>query len=155
MHASTVGHRGQIAQPGDRQRTSTTDNQSQRQRDCAGPGELREPVFIDEAIVQMCRDELDAVNLCIDLSRMSDETLCERLGIDKGHWSRMRKGRAHFPTAKRIALMQLAGNWAPLQYELGISGVGRKLQAMWAAAAQEKRQGGEPRWQGCIGGAAA
>src|SRR5205814_2173280 len=98
---------------------STIRNESQRgQRDCGGVGEMKEPVFIDLALVRMCRDELDAVNLCIDLSRMSDEALCAKLGIDKGHFSRIRKGRAHFPTSKRIELMWLAGNWPPLQYEL-------------------------------------
>jgi transcriptional regulator with XRE-family HTH domain len=102
-------------------------------------------VFVDERIVRMCRDELDAVNLCIDLSRMSDETLCDRLGIDKGHWSRIRKGRAHFPTAKRIALMRLAGNWAPIQYELGISGVGRRLHDTWKAAQAQSQGAGQ--WQ--------
>jgi len=103
----------------DSQRPSTTGNQCQRgQRDVGGVALMKEPVFIDPSIVRMCKDELDAVNLCIDLSRLSDETLCRELGIDKGHFSRMRKGRAHFPTAKRVKLMWLAGNWAPMQYEL-------------------------------------
>jgi hypothetical protein len=132
MHAATLRQRGAIANIRDSQPASTTDHQTQdQQRDCGGVAEFADPVFVEERIVQMCRDELDAVNLCIDMSRMSDETLCSRLGIDKGHWSRMRKGRAHFPTAKRIALMQLAGNWAPIQFELGVSGVGAALFKMW------------------------
>lgn len=88
------------------------------------------PVFVDDALVRMCRDELDALNLCIDLSRMSDEVICERLGVDKGHWSRIRKGRAHFPTAKRIELMWLAGNWVPIQYELIRTPVGQHFKDM-------------------------
>lgn len=108
-----------VFQPGDSQPKSTTGNQCQRgQRDMGGLAPLKEPVFIDLALVRMCRDELDAINLCIDLSRLPDEVLAERLGIDKGHFCRIRKGRAHFPTPKRIALMWLAGNWAPLQYEV-------------------------------------
>lgn len=144
MHAAIVGRERPHSKLGDSQSASTTVNHPQ-QRDCGGVGELAEPVFVDEQIVRMCRDELDAVNLCIDLSRMSDETLCERLGIDKGHWSRIRKGRAHFPTSKRIALMRLAGNWAPIQYELGISGVGRRLHEGWKAAQAQRQDGGQ--WQ--------
>lgn len=92
---------------------------------------MRDPILVDEKILRMCHDELDAVNLCIDMSRMSDEALCERLGIDKGHFSRIRKGRAHFPTRKRLALMQLAGNYAPLQYELCRTPIISQLRAKW------------------------
>jgi hypothetical protein len=93
---------------GDRQRGSTELNEPQPERDFGGVAEVREPVFIDLALVRMCKDELDAINLC---------------GIDKGHWSRIRKGMAHFPTKQRLNLMRLAGNWVPLQYELDRSRV--------------------------------
>lgn len=117
---------------GDSQPTSTNGNDTQRgQRDMGGVAELKEPVFIDPSIVRMCKDELDAANLCIDLSRLSDETLCRELGIDKGHFSRMRKGRAHFPTSKRIKLMWLAGNWAPLQYEMYRTPALGRIQEQW------------------------
>lgn len=118
----------------DSQPRSTAGNDTQRgQRDVGGVQQVKEPVFIDPQIIKMCKDELDAVNLCIDLSRMSDEALCARLSIDKGHFSRMRKGRAHFPTAKRIELMWLAGNWAPLQYELYRTPVLARLKEQWEA----------------------
>jgi hypothetical protein len=129
----SISARGSLRKVEDRQPPSTIDNETQPHRDLAGPGEVAPPVMVDMARVRMCRDELDAVNLCIDLSRMSDETLCRLLGIDKGHWSRMRKGRAHFPTAKRIALMELAGNWAPLQYELCRTPLIRQLRDEWEA----------------------
>jgi hypothetical protein len=134
----SMSYRGQIANVVDRQPESTEVQHPQPERDIAGVGPMADPVFIEDRIVAMCRDELDAINLCIDLSRMSDETLCSQLGIDKGHWSRMRKGRAHFPTAKRIALMRLAGNWAPIQYELGKSGVSKALHGMWKARRDEE-----------------
>jgi hypothetical protein len=119
---------------GDRQRSSSTDNHSQPpQRDFGGVAEMPEPVLVDMALIKMCRDELDAVNLCIDMSRMSDEALCLKLGVDKGHWSRIRKGRAHFPTSKRLELMVLAGNWAPIQYELFRTPVVRLLREKWEA----------------------
>jgi hypothetical protein len=106
-------------QMGDRQPRSTDVNEQQPvQRDIGGVYELPAPVFIDWRLIDMCTDELDAVNLCIDCSRQKDEWLAKKLDIDKGHWCRMRKRSAHFPTAKRLALMQLCGNWAPLQFEM-------------------------------------
>ena len=65
----------------------------------------------------MCKSELEALNLCMNLSNMSDEAIRDHLGIDKGHFSRIRKGRGNFPPNKRVALMQLCGNLAPVQYE--------------------------------------
>lgn len=88
-----------------------------RQKEIPILSETSAPVEVESWLVESCKDELHAVNRCIDLSRMSDEYLCGALGIDKGHWSRIRKGRAHFPTRKRLALMSLAGNLLPLQYE--------------------------------------
>jgi len=132
---STNGNDGQPTRGNDRQRG---------QRDFGGVAEMPEPVFIDMALVRMCKDELDAVNLCIDLSRMSDEALCGKLGIDKGHFSRMRKGRAHFPTAKRLALMWLAGNWAPIQYEIDRTPILDRLKQQMSVA----RNDGFSAWQG-------
>lgn len=100
---------------GDSQPASTKVNHSQREMPFLA--ELPAPKDIDSQLIRACQNELDAVNLCIDLSRMADEVICERLGIDKGHFSRIRKGRAHFPTSKRLALMYLCGNRAPIQYE--------------------------------------
>ena len=67
--------------------------------------------------IKACKDELAALNLCMNLSNLSDEAIRDTLGIDKGHFSRLRKGRGNFPAQKRIALMQLCGNRAPVQYE--------------------------------------
>lgn len=70
-----------------------------------------------DELVGHCKSGHEAVQLCVQLSHFSHEAICERLGIDKGHWSRIMQGRAHFPTDKRVALMRLCGNRAPLQYE--------------------------------------
>lgn len=129
MHVS-IREQGPPFKVGDRQPPSTELNESQRgQRDIGGVAQVREPVFIDLALVRMCKDELDAINLCIDLSHQKDEFLCRQLGIDKGHWSRIRKGMAHFPTKRRLELMRLAGNWVPLQYELDRSRILDRLKA--------------------------
>lgn len=78
---------------------------------------MRTPQEVPHAFIQSCRSELDALNLCMNLSGLSDEAIRDTLIIDKGHFSRIRKGRGNFPPNKRIALMELCGNRAPLQYE--------------------------------------
>lgn len=73
-------------------------------------------------LVRMCEDELDAIRLCIQLSRFTHEYIGKELSIDKGHFSRIMQGQAGFPTHKRLALMRLCGNRAPIQYEAMQSG---------------------------------
>lgn len=75
---------------------------------------------VDDApteFVARCKNEIDAINLCINLSGLSDETIWDSLSIDKGHFSRLRKGRGNFPSNKRLALMSICGNRAPVQFE--------------------------------------
>jgi hypothetical protein len=91
------------------------DNYSQREM--AFLTEARRAVDVPIEFVKACKDELAALNLCINLSNLSDETIREKLGIDKGHFSRMRKGRGNFPANKRLHLMALCGNRAPVQFE--------------------------------------
>lgn len=64
-----------------------------------------------------CKDEIAAINLCINLSGLSDEAIYTALSIDKGHFSRLRKGRGNFPSTKRLDLMAICGNRAPTQFE--------------------------------------
>jgi len=85
-------------------------------------GEMRRPVDVPIEFVRACKSELAALNLCINLSNHSDETIREALGIDKGHFSRMRKGRGNFPANKRVDLMRICGNRAPVQYEAEMLG---------------------------------
>ena len=59
---------------------------------------------------------LDSIHLCIHLSRKKNYALCDELGIDRGHWTRMMQGAAHFPPNKLHDLMSLCGNFAPLQW---------------------------------------
>lgn len=90
-------------------------NHQQREIPCMSV--MRSPVEVNPAFVAGCRNELDALNLCMNLSGLSDETIRDALVIDKGHFSRIRKGRGNFPPNKRVALMELCGNRAPVQYE--------------------------------------
>lgn len=80
-------------------------------------GEARQPSLVPCDLIGRCADEHEAVLLCVHLSKLSNETICGALGIDKGHWSRMMQGRASLPSRKRLELMRLCGNLAPIQFE--------------------------------------
>lgn len=83
---------------------------------------LPAPKLVDDQLIAMCKNRLDAIRLCAQLSSMSHETIAETLGIDKGHWSRMMQGKANFPDAKSVEFMQVCGNLAPMQYEARATG---------------------------------
>jgi hypothetical protein len=88
-----------------------------RQREIRILSEARKPEEVPMEFIKACNSELEALNLCMNLSNLSDEAIRDHLGIDKGHFSRIRKGRGNFPPNKRVALMELCGNLAPIQYE--------------------------------------
>ena len=68
-------------------------------------------------LVAAFRHRLDAIRLCVQLSRLPLSRVCDEMGIDPGHMTRIMQGRAHFPDAKSCDLMRLCGNIAPMQYE--------------------------------------
>lgn len=76
----------------------------------------RRPAQVDVPleIVMRCKDELAAINLCVEMSGLDDKEVHMSLGIDAAQWSRIRKGDAHFPPRKLRALMALCGNRIPL-----------------------------------------
>jgi len=80
-------------------------------------GETKSPVMVPMELIEVCRHRLDAIRLCIQLSNLSNEAICGRLGLDPGHFTRMMHGRANFPDAKSVELMWVCGNYAPLQWE--------------------------------------
>lgn len=75
------------------------------------------PQMVSVELISKCRNRLDAIRLCVQLSGFSNEHLADSLNIDPGHWSRIMQGRANFPDAKSVELMTLCGNVAPMQYE--------------------------------------
>jgi transcriptional regulator with XRE-family HTH domain len=75
------------------------------------------PVELDWALIAKCNDEQDALLLCVHMSRLSNEEIARRLGIDKSHWTRIMQGRGNLPARKRTPLMSICGNIAPIQYE--------------------------------------
>ena len=78
--------------------------------------EMQRPARADEHLVSRAGDLLAAVQMCVQLSGLSNETICERLAIDPGHWTRMMQGRASLQLRKLPDLMRICGNLAPLQW---------------------------------------
>lgn len=88
-----------------------------QQREMTIVGAVRKPQLAPAELIAQCRNRMDAIRLCVQLSGLSNNYLCERLGIDPGHWTRIMQGRAHFPDALSVDLMTVCGNYAPMQYE--------------------------------------
>jgi transcriptional regulator with XRE-family HTH domain len=80
-------------------------------------GEMRSPVELPWDLIARCNDEHEALLLCVHYSRLSNEEIARRLGIDKSHWTRIMQGRGNLPARKRTPLMSICGNIAPIQYE--------------------------------------
>lgn len=86
------------------------------QRQMPWMGEARRPEMAPMELITKCRNRLDAIRLCVQLSGMTHEYLAEQIGTNKGHWSRIMQGQAHFPTSRENDLMALCGNYAPIQW---------------------------------------
>lgn len=86
------------------------------QREMRLLGETRKPDYVEMKLLAQCETLLQAIHLCIHLSRLPHYAVAEKLGVDRGHWTRMMQGQAHFPTNKIATLMQVCGNYAPLQW---------------------------------------
>lgn len=78
-------------------------------------------------MVQQQQSLLDAILLCIQASGKEAKSLYLDLSIDKGHWSRIMAGKAHFPIDELEDLMQLCGNDIPLQWLAWRRGMGLHL----------------------------
>lgn len=90
-----------------------------------------------------------AIALCISLSGLEDKEVYLPLEIDPGHWTRIKKGEAHFPVDKLNSLMELCGNQAPLIWLAHSNGFGlvilkseleRQLDATKAALDRERER---------------
>jgi transcriptional regulator with XRE-family HTH domain len=92
------------------------------QREIPMMAHVRRPTMAPEALVKACSNRLDAIILCIQLSRLSQGEVAKRLGLDKGHLTRILQGLAYFPDQKSVELMSVCGNYAPMQYEAMATG---------------------------------
>lgn len=68
-----------------------------------------------------------AISLCVQLSGLEDKEVYIPLGIDSGHWTRIKQGKANFPENKLRELMDLCGNEVPLIWLAYIRGYGLVL----------------------------
>lgn len=80
-------------------------------------GEPQSPELAPDELIDACQDRLDAIRLAVQTSRLSNDEICKRLGMDPGHFTRMMQGRANFPDRKSVELMRVTGSLAPLQFE--------------------------------------
>lgn len=79
--------------------------------------EVRKPALVDWNLIAKCEDEIQAIQLCVQLSRYQYDTVAFKLGIDKGHFTRIMQGHGHLPAKKRTQLMSICGNLAPMQFD--------------------------------------
>jgi hypothetical protein len=91
-------------------------SQPQTQREIRLIGESRKPDYVELKLLNQCETLLHAIHLCVHLSSLPHYVIAEKLGVDRGHWTRIMQNQAHFPTNKLASLMQLCGNYAPLQW---------------------------------------
>lgn len=112
------------------------------QREIALMSDLKGPQRVRDELMNSCESLLDAIHLCIQIGRLPHYAVAQRLGIDKGHFARMMQGQAHFPTNKMHMLMQVCGNFAPLQWLASQSGmqVFADPEAMELDALERRRQ---------------
>jgi len=75
------------------------------------------PQDVDIKLIQQCKSARQALALCVRLSELTDEEVARRLGISKGYLSKILSGRAQLDGDRRIKLMRICANRAPLQYE--------------------------------------
>lgn len=110
----------------------------------------RPPQPVDIEVVRRQPTLTAAIKLCISLGGFdADKQVYMALNIDAGHWSRIMRGEAHFPTNKLDELMDLCGNESPLiwltdrrGYELKpkLSETERRLEAERAARLEAERK---------------
>jgi len=83
----------------------------------------RDQQAVDLALVLTQPSLLAAIKLCITAAGFEcDKVVYGELDIDAGHWSRIMRGEAHFPTGQLAHLMELCGNDAPLMWLLNARG---------------------------------
>lgn len=85
--------------------------------------DLPEIMDLDQALIRKCRTGRQALSLCIQMADMSQEEIAHALHISPGYLSKVIKGSASLDSDRRIKLMRVCGNRAPLQYEAMVLGV--------------------------------
>lgn len=71
---------------------------------------------VSDDVILRLDSKLDAINLAQTVAGLDDQEICAELEIDPGHWSRMKRGHAHFPTNKELEFYDVVGNEIPLRW---------------------------------------
>ncbi len=79
--------------------------------------EYGRPELVDWALIEKCSDEIQALQLCVQLSGFHYDTVAFKLGIAKSHFTRIMQGHGNLPEKKRTELMAICRNLAPLQFQ--------------------------------------
>lgn len=72
------------------------------------------PVDVPLDVIIRQKSLTAAIALCVQSSGLEEKEVYLELEIDAGHWTRIMKGDAHFPTNKLNDLMDLCQNETPL-----------------------------------------
>jgi hypothetical protein len=94
-------------------------------------GEARKPEFVEVNLIAALKDGRGAIGLCMQMSGYTAETLANMLGLSKGYISKCLSGRGNFPAHLRVKLMEICGNYAPLQFEA--ARLGLEIRDDWKA----------------------
>lgn len=96
----------------------------------AGQGELAlsrsaESVEVPFSLIAAQKTSHAALSLACQVSGLDDKEIYLSLGIDAGHWSRIRKGEAHFPLDKmadfcRTVRNRIVPEWMAFQVGCGL-----------------------------------
>jgi transcriptional regulator with XRE-family HTH domain len=78
---------------------------------------------LDMGLIKGLRNARQALSLCVRSSGHTDEYVAEQLHISKGYLSKILSGQAQLDGDRRIKLMHICGNRAPLQYEAWAMGI--------------------------------
>ncbi len=87
------------------------------QREMPVLGAMRGPELVPWHIIEKCKDEVHALQICVQLSGFHYDTVAFKLGIAKSHFTRIMQGHGNLPEKKRTELMALCRNLAPLQFQ--------------------------------------
>lgn len=82
------------------------------------PTPLREPQEVPLTVIAKQPTRTAALNLCVQASGLTADQICLEMDIDNAQWSRIMKGKAHFPTNRYHELYDICGNHIVLIWDM-------------------------------------
>ena len=104
-----------------------------------------EPNDLPDHIIRSCQKSHQALNLAITSSGLEHQHLWKPLSIDKGSWSKITNGQAHFPNDKLASFCKLVNNniylrWLNMQCEHECRPIKSTLEQELAAEREKNAQ---------------